>query len=394
MPKPVDALSLPPVPAAAPATHPWRDRVIATLFAFGLAVPLAALTFTWSTTMTRFEKRAMAPWPAFALAPSFPPAFERAFADRFGGRDSLIHAHHASLLGIFGVSGLATVLPGRDGWLYWLGEDGLSLDRHYRGTASFPQAYIDGSVTELLRRRQWLADHGIAYVVAVVPEKFTIYPEYLPAWVGGAAEPSPFDRTVAALHEHPELAFIDLRPALRAAKARERVYYRTDSHWNYNGATVGYDAIMREVARALPPGRLPGVVPAPQPPYVAGKDYYSGDLVTMLGLARWIREDDVAPLGKVLADAERRCARRVEPDPAPGTELYVCARAGLPRAVVLRDSMFNPLIPIFAENFARVLFVSSRRLDTSLIEREKPDVVIEELVERSLHAPGAYPIPR
>jgi hypothetical protein len=141
MPKPVDALSLPPVPAAAPATHPWRDRVIATLFAFGLAVPLAALTFTWSTTMTRFEKRAMAPWPAFALAPSFPPAFERAFADRFGGRDSLIHAHHASLLGIFGVSGLATVLPGRDGWLYWLGEDGLSLDRHYRGTASFPQAY-------------------------------------------------------------------------------------------------------------------------------------------------------------------------------------------------------------------------------------------------------------
>jgi hypothetical protein len=393
MPEPIDTLALPPVPAPAPATHPWRDRIVAALFAFGLAAPLFALAFTWSTTMTRFEKRAMAPWPAFTLTTSFPPAFERAFADRFGGRDSLIHAHHASLLGLFGVSGLARVLPGRDGWLYWLGEDGMSLDRHYRGTASFPQAYIDGSVAELLRRREWLAARGIVYVVAVVPEKFTIYPEYLPAWVDGAVVPSPFDRTAAALREHPELAFIDLRPALRAAKARERVYYRTDSHWNYNGATIGYDAIMREIVRLLPPGRLPRVAPAPQPSYVAGKDYYSGDLVTMLDLARWIREDDVAPLDKVLADAARRCAQRVEPDPAPNTELYVCARTDLPRAIVLRDSMFDPLIPIFADNFSRVLFVSSRRLDTSLIEREKPDVVIEELVERMLHAPGAYPIP-
>ncbi len=48
----------------------------------------------------------------------------------------------------------------------------------------------------------------------------------------------------------PAAAFIDLRPALREAKAHERVYYKTDSHWNYNGAMAGYDVIMREVQRA------------------------------------------------------------------------------------------------------------------------------------------------
>jgi hypothetical protein len=36
--------------------------------------------------------------------------------------------------------------------------------------------------------------------------------------------------------------------------------------------------------------------------------------------------------------------------------------------------------------------VSARALDRDLIEREKPDIVIEELVERSLHAPGALPM--
>jgi len=59
---------------------------------------------------------------------------------------------------------------------------------------------------------------------------------------------------------------------------------------------------------------------------------------------------------------------------------------------VFRDSMAIPLIPMLAENFSRAVFVSSRRLDPALIEREKPDIVIEELVERTLHVPGALPM--
>jgi hypothetical protein len=104
-----------------------------------------------------------------------------------------------------------------------------------------------------------------------------------------------------------------------------------------------------------------------------------------------IREDDVAPLGKVLAMAAERCAKRIDKGEYPGFEYYVCDRPGLPRAVVLRDSMAIPLIPLMSENFSRAVYVSSRAFDKALIERERPDVVIEELVERSLHAPGAFP---
>jgi hypothetical protein len=109
-------------------------------------------------------------------------------------------------------------------------------------------------------------------------------------------------------------------------------------------------------------------------------------------LTRLIREDDVAPLGKVLADAANRCARRIDKDEYPGFEYYVCDRPGLPRAVILRDSMAIPLIPMLSENFSRVVYVITREFDGALIEREKPDIVIEEFVERSLHATGAFPI--
>lgn len=385
------SLALPAVPPHAPADHPWRDRLVAAVFCIAIVLPALALVWTGSRTVTRFENRPTAPWPGLVLSRDFPQAFERAFADRFGARDELVVLHHAGLLALFGVSSLANVLAAGNGWFYWLGEDGKSLARHYRGTLAFPQADIAGTVAELERRRAWLASLGIAYVVMVVPEKFTIYPEHLPAWIAKGAGPTPHDRLATALAAHPELAFVDLRGPLTAAKSRELVYYKTDSHWNYNGAVVGYEALMAAVRKALPDKAGP-VVPAPRPAFTPGKDYYRGDLINMLGRPPRVREDDVAPLGKVLADAAGRCARRTDKGEFPGFEFYMCDKPGLPRALVLRDSMAIPLIPILSENFSRAVYVSSRKLDRALVLREKPDIVIEELVERSMHAPGALPM--
>jgi alginate O-acetyltransferase complex protein AlgJ len=383
-----DPLALPAAPPPASDAHPWRDCIVALAFATALAVPGLSLLSTWSRTTTRFENRPMAPWPALPFNRTTPAQFDRAFADRFGGRDSLVRQHHAALLAVFGASALATVMPGRSGWYYWLGEDGRSLDRHYRGTAFVSQAEIDATADEFERRRAWLAERGVAYVAVVVPEKYTIYPEHLPDWVAPSSEPTPYDRLAARIARHERLAFLDLRPALRAAKANARVYYQTDSHWNYNGAVVGYEAIMRAVRTVLPPGALPAIAPAPRPVFVPGTDVFSGDLGQMLGLPAHVREDDVAPLAKVLGDTSTRCARRTDHGQFPGFEFHACAHPGLPRAVVLRDSMAIPLIPLLSENFSRVVYVSSRKLDRALIEREHPDIVIDELVERSLHAPG------
>jgi alginate O-acetyltransferase complex protein AlgJ len=245
---------------------------------------------------------------------------------------------------------------------------------------------------EFKRRRDWLAQRGIGYVVLVVPDKATIYPEHLPTWVRQVDPTTRLDRLYAALGEYPEIAAPDLRPALHAAKARGRLYFKTDSHWNYAGATVGYAALMQALRTQRP--ELP-MVPAEQPPYQPGEDVYSGDLAQMLGLPRRFAEDDVAPLGKVFANAPARCAQRQDAPP-PGTpdtgrETYVCARPGL-RALLLRDSMGIALVPPLVENFARTLALSTRRLDPALVADERPDVVIDELVERALHAPLAFPM--
>ena len=378
------------LPAAAPADHSVRDRMVAVLFAIGIALPGLALTWTWSRTLTRFENRSAAPWPAFGWSRDFPAAFDAAFSDRFGGRDALVQFHHGALLRMFGVSSLSTVMVGNDGWYYWLGEDGHSLDRHYRGTMEFPQGRVDDTVAEFRRRNEWLAARGIAYVVVVVPEKFTIYPEHLPAWVARSPGATPYDRVRDALRREGHVTFVDLRPALLAAKSRERLYFKTDSHWNYNGAMVGYDEIMRVIQEKLG-DKLPQIVPAKQPPYTPGMDFYSGDLLGMLGMASRIREDDVAPFGKALAELERHCPRRVEENEPQGIRSYECGRPELPRAVVLRDSMADLWVPMLTTNFSRIVYASTYALGRALIEREKPDIVIDELVERKLNWPGTFP---
>ena len=386
-----DPLALPPVPPPSPASHRLRDAILATGFCVALA--LGGLGTLRKPAELEFEFRALAPWPAASFARSFPGAFERAFADRFGARGALLRIHHRAMVEFFGVSPAPNVMIGRDGWLYFLGEDGKSLERHYRGTLPISDVEIAAATAELKRRQQFLATLGIAYVVAIVPEKFTIYPADLPAWVGAPKAPTPMARLIASLQTDGAVRIVDLRAPLAGAKAQAQIYYKTDSHWNMLGAAVGYDAIMREVERALPPGKLAAIAPVVMPPYVAGVDFYAGDLARQIGFPARYREPDYAPIAKVHGDPRERCARRVDTGADRDFEIYACARDGLPRAVVYRDSMAIPLIPLLSENFSRVVYVGSSRLDPALITRERPDIVIEEMVERTLLEPAALPMP-
>jgi alginate O-acetyltransferase complex protein AlgJ len=382
---PADPLALPRVPHPAPANHPWRDRIVAA--AFVLALPVLALVKPFGGDSTLLENRSPAKWPSLFPLAGFAPRFERAFADRFHSRDALILLHHAALVKVFHTSPVSNVLIGRDGWLFWLGEDGRSLDRLYRGTLPIEDSGIAATAAELARREHYLASRGIAYLVVVVPEKFTIYPEHLPEFVIQSPAPHPLVR-LGAMIVAAGVSYIDLTDALRNAKASARVYYQTDSHWNLFGAAVGYEMIMREVQQLLGDKRLPAIAAPLRPPYVPGADWYRGDLARMIVGAPFYREPDYAPLSKVLADPSGRCARRIDDGKDDGFQLYHCARPGLPKAIVYHDSMAIYLMPLVSENFSRVLFVSGQRLDAALIEREKPDIVIEELVERGLLVPG------
>jgi hypothetical protein len=134
--------------------------------------------------------------------------------------------------------------------------------------ARVPDFEAEAYVAEVKRRHEYLRSRGIAYLPIIVPEKFTIYPEYLPSWVAPGRNPTLLARTMDRLAEDGSVPYVDLRPVLRETKGGERLYYLTDSHWNLAGAGVAYVAIMHAV-QALLPGRLATVAPPVRPPYIA-----------------------------------------------------------------------------------------------------------------------------
>jgi alginate O-acetyltransferase complex protein AlgJ len=375
----------------------WFYAVLSALFIVAIVLPSIFFFSGEDSATAIFENREPEPWPQWPQdrrsASSYAAQAERSFNDHFGLRGRLLELDHWIKTAIFRTSPVPAVLLGRSGWLYFLGEDARALDRWYRGLEPFSDAEIAALRDELLRRREYLASAGIPYVVVVVPEKYSVYPEFLPLWATQLTRNTPLDRVVEAMRAAPELDFVDLRPELRSAKARERVYYMTDSHWNYVGAMVGYRRLTSELARVLPGFRA---APVERPAYAPGVDYYSGDLARMLGLRSGFREDDVAPIWKILVDPSRRCAQRDTANETPGYEIYVflCTNPPRYRALVYHDSMAIPLIPMLAENFSRSVFVSTQTLDPQVVERYKPHIVIEELVERTLSAPAMFPLRR
>jgi len=175
---------------------------------------------------------------------------------------------------------------------------------------------------------------------------------------------------------------VDLRPALFGAKARERVYQKTDTHWNDRGAFAAYQQIIGAVR-----GRVPQTPPAwTRDDFDARETIVPGmDLAGMMGLTRVLTEDDLR-----LVPRRPRRARVVEPSgAAPSDELGRIVTTiddpALPRAVIFRDSFVSRLAPFLSEHFSRAVYLWQNDFDADVVSRERPDVVIQEIVGRHLY---------
>jgi hypothetical protein len=97
-----------------------------------------------------------------------------------------------------------------------------------------------------------------------------------------------------------------------------------------------------------------------------------------------------------------RRARRVIPagTPPPGSKevlVWEMDDPALPRAVMFHDSFAEPLRPLLAEHFARLACSWQDDFAPAFVERERPQVVLQEMVERLLmvdFAPDAERVTR
>lgn len=133
---------------------------------------------------------------------------------------------------------------------YVKGKDGWHFFTDYQAN-NFSQAL--GRVTQSdAKRKAWarffkeaqrtVRKAGGSFYVVVSPAQWEIYPNKLPSWAQDLRGKNTLDRLMKL---HPDLPWIDTRPALRKAASKHATYEPLNSHWTPYGGYVAWGAIAR-----------------------------------------------------------------------------------------------------------------------------------------------------
>ncbi len=363
------------------------------IFLFALTTPLVLWISQHDTTYSKTEKRYLYPLSDVlkqGAVTNITHGFDQYFQDHFGLRDWMIHRYQREMTKRFGTTGTASVLEGQDNWLFFA-LDGLPDD--FKGQARFTPAEQRHFWTELQRRKQWYQSHNAKYMLLVAPNKQSIYPEFLPHPLQDNAAPTRLDTLLKTQPQWSEDTILDVRPQLLAAKKHYRLYDITDTHWNYRGAYIAYQGIT-----ALSQNFFSWYTHSPTFQFAGGWDFLpGGDLALMSGRTATTTEARPILVKDHFTSQKRPLARSIKelltlPELQP--EYYHNPNGRL-RVLILHDSFFNPLKPFVSEKYGDTLFIWTHYNDATLyyftastmarlLEIYKPDIIIEEIVERHL----------
>jgi alginate O-acetyltransferase complex protein AlgJ len=327
------------------------------------------------------EKRNLAKFPEWSLTweclEEFPREFEAYYNDHFGFRQKLISMNNRVKVNWLKVSPSARVVVGKQGWLYYAGEN--SMD-YYRAIGQLDPDQLETWRNILVAKRQWLANRRIAYAFMVAPSKESIYPEFIPDRIVKDDGPVIFDQLNDYLGKNTDFRIIDVRRTLIEGKKKSPVYHMADSHWTELGAYLAYARLIDSLgvpSLHLSPLSLDNFT-------LAEVKNSGGDLARMTAVAPSAEET-------ILALHARRPRNASQADVGyPVQNMHVTAfenkqRPG-PRAVMFCDSFGDELKPYLAEHFSRIVYVQGTSLqiafDVKIIEKERPDIVIDEMAER------------
>ena len=345
-----------------------------------ISLPMLSDVLPIQPSLADTEKRPLAEKPLLRMhsLEAFPDKYTRYYADHFGYRkllfrwNSIFHTYalHCSSMP-------DNVVFGKDGYLF-LVKPGVG--RYFRNQPVLTEADMKRIAQRLDHRKKWLAGLGIDYYLVVPPLKASMYPEKLPDKYRKVDDRSVLDDLKDYLDEHSSVELIDLRPDLAEAKKIRDIYYTTDIHWNPWGGLIGYRTLMHAMLKDHPELGLPCL---PEDYAVEADTNDQGDLALQIAL-----NDKLTRVTYMMVPKIPFRAKETGDEPLPGDAFFkykpVFAKGPDPKApklLMFRDSFAVYLMPYLNEHFSRSVYVWTPILLPEIVEKEKPDIVVQEIME-------------
>ncbi len=346
------------------------------VFAFSFLVIIFTPFFSQKDNHTS-ENRELAPFPDLNVNIwKIPRNFDKYYNDHFPFRNALRSIGNHIKYDLFNTSPKPDIVQiNKDGWLFFTSKEIRSV---YQGTHLYSQAQLEQIKENLETRARLLAKEGITYYFVLAPLKHPIYPEFLPKGFEIVGPTTKREQVVNYLKANSSVNLIDPYQTLVDLKSSYRVYYKSDTHWNRMGAFHVYQLIINRIRKDFP-----SISPTLKLDDfdVSRKVDYTGDLVSLLDMENTFSREPYYLLPKYKSNYTSEFAGGKMGDEI-GFLYYETDQKDKPRMLLYRDSFGEYLRPYLAEHFSYSGVVWARQLNKERILHEKPDILIQETMER------------
>jgi hypothetical protein len=367
----------------------WFNLVLVGGFALALLLPTIYWACHFKKDKAIDEYRSLAAFPNLSdesALRDYGKYFEKYYDDHFGCRETFIAFDLMAKRALSSTEIAPYVLAGNDGWLYYLGDNMIN---NHLGISKLTLRRLKIWQATLEQRRDWLAARGIKYLFIVVPNKESVYPDYLPGWL--KQSPTKSDQFVKYMRLHSTVEILDLRPALRAMRDQDSLFYKTDTHWNLMGGFVAYGIIMSKLSN-----EIPGLTPI-------NRENFEIQQVSATGgdLARSAGEPDLID-GNIYTFTPKPQLPKLEFYDESGNQWNWRQFGSLPlprtastsgittinsqctnNAIIFGDSYTIAMEPFLGYHFGKCVYFR-HEFDSGNINHIKPVVVMDEMIERYL----------
>jgi len=354
------------------------SMLICISFVVAISLPMIASVMHVDQIISESEKRKLQPWPKYRKEESFRAYFATINAyvsDHFGYREALIKLHQ-NIKYSLNESPVKSVIRGNDDWLFYKIYDPL-MSNHIWSKEEI-KANLTTRVDYIRRNYSELKKQGIVYQHIVIPNKMSLYPEYLPKLYALTDITATYDFFTEQLSDTDSMTGFEAIDILTDKKINDLgfdLYYKNDTHWNHLGAYYVYQELVRVMKE-----KYPNIELNIKPHKFKAQTKYAGDLANFIGLGNRLKAQE--PRTNFLNCTKKTNLEIVKKNLA-------ISRCNTNETVVyfIGDSFMLHLYPFISESVG-TLYMSDQKTNRSelrsLIEEIKPDLVIEIIVERNL----------
>jgi hypothetical protein len=319
-----------------------------------------------------FQNKKLSEKPILSLSNlnSYPRLYEAYYNDHVPFKNQFVKLNNIIDINIFNTITSDRVLLGKEQWLFYKDRNDGDSIADYQGSNLFSQKQLNQIKSRLEEAEAYYKKKNIKFILFIAPNKENIYSEYMPDNIRIVNNITRSDQIVKHMSENTGIPVIYPKEELLKSKEDAQVYYKYDTHWNQVGGFIGSQQLIE---------KLNGSRAYLNEVKVSVSRKGTGDLAYMLNLGSYLNDDDVFSISGYKDSVKVSVVNKNDNN----TYLkYQSDALDKRKILIIRDSFSEAMFDYIPKNFASTIFIHRAVFKPSMIDEEKPDIIVYQLVER------------